>query len=219
MVQWLKRPVIALATSLQLQQVYNLQFSYNLKLCKQENFSYQLMKLQKLFNIWSQRDLSLFGQKKNLALGVSTLCQNPKVRRTRATLLLCLRMWINIVVTDIDNYVHIRWANIYSGCSSSMRTYVPWYKITAAYYHWYWRWLGEVGGGGHKSWHHQWGGTIIKYYNALWGYHVNVAVSCPKSSDRPPQAINNDLSLTTGYTEATFMLFFATSVRKQQMVL
>ena len=37
-------------------------FSYNLKLCEQEKFSQKICEIQKLFNIWSQRDLSLYGK-------------------------------------------------------------------------------------------------------------------------------------------------------------
>ena len=51
-VQWPQRPISALGIS----------FSYNLKLCKQENFLQKVCKIQKLFNIWSQRDLSLYGK-------------------------------------------------------------------------------------------------------------------------------------------------------------
>ena len=51
-VQWPQRPISALGIS----------FSYNLKLCEQENFSQKICEIQKLFNIWSQRDLSLYGK-------------------------------------------------------------------------------------------------------------------------------------------------------------
>ena len=37
-------------------------FSYNRNLCETENFTSKINKLQKLFNIWSQRDLSLYGR-------------------------------------------------------------------------------------------------------------------------------------------------------------
>jgi len=37
-------------------------FSYNFQLCEQETFSYKLIKIKKLFNVWSQRDLSLYGK-------------------------------------------------------------------------------------------------------------------------------------------------------------
>ena len=37
-------------------------FSYNLKLCEQENFSQKMCGIQKLFNMWSQTDLSLYGK-------------------------------------------------------------------------------------------------------------------------------------------------------------
>ena len=37
-------------------------FSYNLKQCEQENFGNKLIKVKKLFNLWSQRDLSLYGK-------------------------------------------------------------------------------------------------------------------------------------------------------------
>ena len=51
-VQWPQRPISALGIS----------FSYNLKLCEQENFLQKVCKIQKLFNIWSQRDLSVYGK-------------------------------------------------------------------------------------------------------------------------------------------------------------
>ena len=51
-VQWPQRRISALGIS----------FSYNLKLCEQENFSHKICKIQKPFNIWSQRDLSLYGK-------------------------------------------------------------------------------------------------------------------------------------------------------------
>ena len=38
-------------------------FSCNRNLCEIENFTSKINKLQKLFNIWSQRDLSLYGRK------------------------------------------------------------------------------------------------------------------------------------------------------------
>ena len=50
--QWPQGPVLALGTA----------FSYNFQLCEQENFSYKLIKIKKLFNVWSQRDLSLYGK-------------------------------------------------------------------------------------------------------------------------------------------------------------
>ena len=37
-------------------------FSYNLKICEQEKFSQKICEIQKIFNIWSQRDLSLYGK-------------------------------------------------------------------------------------------------------------------------------------------------------------
>ena len=37
-------------------------FSYNRNLCERANFTSKINKLQKLFNIWSQRDLSLYGR-------------------------------------------------------------------------------------------------------------------------------------------------------------
>ena len=37
-------------------------FSYNFKLCVQENFGNKLIKVKKLFHLWSQRDLSLYGK-------------------------------------------------------------------------------------------------------------------------------------------------------------
>ena len=51
-VQWPQRPISALGIS----------FSYNSRLCEQENFLQKVNKIQKLFNIWSQRDLSLYGK-------------------------------------------------------------------------------------------------------------------------------------------------------------
>ena len=49
-VQWPQRPFSALGMS----------FAYNLKLCKQENSLQKVSKIQKLFKIWSERDLSLY---------------------------------------------------------------------------------------------------------------------------------------------------------------
>ena len=37
-------------------------FSYNFKLCEQENFGNKLIKVKKLLNLWSQRDLFLYGK-------------------------------------------------------------------------------------------------------------------------------------------------------------
>ena len=51
-IKWPKRPIYALGTA----------FSYNRNLCESENFTSKINKLQKLFNIWSQRDLSLYGR-------------------------------------------------------------------------------------------------------------------------------------------------------------
>jgi hypothetical protein len=51
-VKWPQRPICALGTS----------FSCNRKFCETENFTSKTNKLQKLFNIWSQRDLSLYGR-------------------------------------------------------------------------------------------------------------------------------------------------------------
>ena len=51
-VQWPQRPISALGIS----------FSYNLRLCEQENFLQKVNKIQTLFNIWSQRDLLLYGK-------------------------------------------------------------------------------------------------------------------------------------------------------------
>ena len=51
-VKWPRRPIYALGTA----------FSYNRNLCETENFTSKIDKLQKLFNIWSQRDLSLYGR-------------------------------------------------------------------------------------------------------------------------------------------------------------
>ena len=49
-VQSPQRPISALGIS----------FSYNLKLCDQENFLQKICEIQKLFNIWSQLELSLY---------------------------------------------------------------------------------------------------------------------------------------------------------------
>ena len=51
-IKWPQRPIYALGTA----------FSYNRNLCETENFTSKINKLQKLFNIWSQRDLSLYGR-------------------------------------------------------------------------------------------------------------------------------------------------------------
>ena len=51
-VKWPRRPIYALGTA----------FSYNRNPCETENFTSKINKLQKLFNIWSQRDLSLYGR-------------------------------------------------------------------------------------------------------------------------------------------------------------
>lgn len=51
-INWPQRPICALGIS----------FSYNHKLCETENFTSKITKLQKLFNVWSQRDLSLYGK-------------------------------------------------------------------------------------------------------------------------------------------------------------
>ena len=51
-VKWPRRSIYALGTA----------FSYNRNLCETENFTSKINKLQKLFNIWSQRDLSLYGR-------------------------------------------------------------------------------------------------------------------------------------------------------------
>ena len=51
-VKWPRRPIYALGTA----------FSYNRNLCETENFTSEINKLQKLFNIWSQRDQSLYGR-------------------------------------------------------------------------------------------------------------------------------------------------------------
>ena len=51
-VQWPQRPISALGIS----------FSYDLKLCEQENFSQKRCEIQKPVNIWSQGDLSLYGK-------------------------------------------------------------------------------------------------------------------------------------------------------------
>ena len=51
-VKWPRRPIYALGTA----------FSYNRNLFETENFTSKIDKLQKLFNIWSQRDLSLYGR-------------------------------------------------------------------------------------------------------------------------------------------------------------
>ena len=50
-VKWPRRPIYALGTA----------FSYNRNLCETENFTSKINKLQKLFNLWSERDLSFYG--------------------------------------------------------------------------------------------------------------------------------------------------------------
>ena len=49
---WPDKPVTALGIT----------FSYDKKSCEQENFTNKITKIQKLFNIWSQRELSLLGK-------------------------------------------------------------------------------------------------------------------------------------------------------------
>ena len=49
---WPQRPIVALGTA----------FSYKFNLCDQVNFVDKLIKVKKLFNLWSQRDLSLYGK-------------------------------------------------------------------------------------------------------------------------------------------------------------
>ena len=51
-VQWPQRPIWALGTA----------FSYNSVLNEQENFLQKINKIKTLFNIWLQRDLSLYGK-------------------------------------------------------------------------------------------------------------------------------------------------------------
>ena len=51
-INWPQSPICALGTY----------FSYNRKLYETENFASKINKLQNLFNIWSQRDLSLYGR-------------------------------------------------------------------------------------------------------------------------------------------------------------
>ena len=51
-INWRQRPICAFGTF----------FSYKSKLCEDKNFCPKIIKLQKLFNIWSQRDLSLYGK-------------------------------------------------------------------------------------------------------------------------------------------------------------
>ena len=63
-VKWLRRSIYSLRTA----------FSYNRNLCETENFTSKINKFQKLFNIWSQRDLSLYGRKLiTKTLGLSKL--------------------------------------------------------------------------------------------------------------------------------------------------
>ena len=51
-IKWPETPICALGTS----------FSYNYKLCEWENFTPKINKLKTLFNVWSQRDLSVYGR-------------------------------------------------------------------------------------------------------------------------------------------------------------
>ena len=50
-IKWPETPICALGTS----------FLYNYKLCEWENFT-KINKLKTLFNVWSQRDLSVYGR-------------------------------------------------------------------------------------------------------------------------------------------------------------
>ena len=51
-IKWPETPICALGTS----------FSYNDKLCEWENFTPKINKIKTLFNVWSQRDLSVYGR-------------------------------------------------------------------------------------------------------------------------------------------------------------
>ena len=51
-IKWPETPICALGTS----------FSYNYKLCEWENFTPKINKPKTLFNVWSQRDLSVYGR-------------------------------------------------------------------------------------------------------------------------------------------------------------
>ena len=51
-VKWPQRPIYAFGTAV----------SYNPNLCETKNFTSKINKFQKHFNIWSQRDLSLYGR-------------------------------------------------------------------------------------------------------------------------------------------------------------
>ena len=51
-IKWPETPISALGTS----------FSHNYKLCEWENFTPKINKLKTVFNVWSQRDLSVYGR-------------------------------------------------------------------------------------------------------------------------------------------------------------
>ena len=75
---WPQRPIVALGTA----------FSYNVKQCEQEYFGNKLIKVKKLFNLWSQRDFSLYG-KITIAktLGLSKLISSSACLHTPPLLL------------------------------------------------------------------------------------------------------------------------------------
>ena len=76
-VKWPRRPIYALGTA----------FSQNRNLCETENFASKINTLQKLFNIWSQRDLSLYGRILIAkTLGVSKLIYSSTCGQTPAQL-------------------------------------------------------------------------------------------------------------------------------------
>ena len=51
-IKWPETPICILGTS----------FSYNYKLCESENFTPKINSFKTLFNVWSQRDLSVYGR-------------------------------------------------------------------------------------------------------------------------------------------------------------
>ena len=74
-VKWPQRPIYALGTA----------FSYDRYLCETEKFTSKINKLQKLFNIWSQRDLLLYGRVLIAkALGLSKLIYSSSCLQTPA---------------------------------------------------------------------------------------------------------------------------------------
>ena len=50
--KWPQDPIVALGTA----------FSYDAYKCEVKNFHEKATKMQKMFNLWSQRDLSLYGK-------------------------------------------------------------------------------------------------------------------------------------------------------------